>query len=148
MTNLSPSADELIQFISDFVRKRYEATHLPVDGTTLADGIRQHYPTLHSYADVGFTRLADAVREAERRGLLTRHREVQRRFRERRQGQCVFEPFRETPFRLHSAATVQMLRFPDRDWRQIQMCVSSSSFTGVVFLPTLRRHGWVQRCRR
>jgi hypothetical protein len=76
---LSPSLDGLLEFIRAEVSRHFEETRRPVDGASLAEVIRNRFSSL-SYAtlapDRGIQRLGDVIREAEKRGLLVRRRDV------------------------------------------------------------------------
>lgn len=67
---------DLLQFISDFVTQRYSEAGRRTNGAQLANAIRERFP-LMSWGQWGYTKLADAVREAEERGLVARNRAVQ-----------------------------------------------------------------------
>lgn len=69
------SVDELVEFIARSVREYHDKTGRRVDGSFLAHLVRTEYPNIN-YAQLGITRLGDAVRIAEVKGLLTRHRDV------------------------------------------------------------------------
>jgi len=65
----------IVQFIGQEVARHLSETGQPMDGATLANRIRQTYPTF-SYAQVGIERLGEAVKEAEQQGLVCRDRHV------------------------------------------------------------------------
>lgn len=69
------SLDTLLDFVSDFVKRRYESKGARTNGTMLAEAVRSRFPDF-SFADVGLTRLSDLIRVAEQRGALYRHRDV------------------------------------------------------------------------
>jgi hypothetical protein len=75
MKQPSPSLDELIKFITDLVVTQFQKHGVPTDGATLAEAIRQEFPDF-SFPDVGLSRLAEVIAEAELRGNLTRNRAV------------------------------------------------------------------------
>ncbi|MCK4658770.1 MAG: hypothetical protein KAV82_04540 [Phycisphaerae bacterium] len=77
MTDLASPKDvsELVQFITSFVSGRFRETGRRTTGAGLATAIRERFPNF-SYEQVGLTRLADAVRRAEKDGGLVRHRDV------------------------------------------------------------------------
>lgn len=68
--------DELVEFISNKVREHFEKSGQRMDGSLLAYTIRSEFPTI-DYTKLGLTRLGDAVRIAEKRGLINRHHDVQ-----------------------------------------------------------------------
>ena len=67
--------DELVSFISKCVQSHYEKTGRRLDGSILAHLVRTEFFGIN-YSTLGLTKLGDAVRIAEERGLLTRHRDV------------------------------------------------------------------------
>src|SRR4051812_39512176 len=69
------SVNELIQFMVGYVTEECARSGRSVNGPRLANAIRARYPTL-DYTQLGLTRLADAVRVAEREGLLRRNTAV------------------------------------------------------------------------
>ncbi len=71
-----PSVEELIQFISSFVREQFESAGRRTTGAALADAVRKRFPDL-SYDQLGLSKLADLVHLAEKAGALVRHRDVQ-----------------------------------------------------------------------
>jgi hypothetical protein len=69
------SLESLLSFISTYVVDHFRTTGRRTDGANIADAIRLRFPDF-AYEQVGLTRLSDAVSEAERRGLVIRHRDV------------------------------------------------------------------------
>ena len=67
--------DELIEFITAEVVRRWQQSAQGVIGPILADAIRARYPGL-SYSALGVERLADVIRITEERGHLIRNRGV------------------------------------------------------------------------
>ena len=67
---------ELLQFMASYVRNHLEKTGRRTTGAALADAIRQRFPGF-GFAQLGLSRLADAVHRAEEEGALVRHRDVQ-----------------------------------------------------------------------
>lgn len=70
-----PTLDDLLQFISSTVIDHFTRTKQRTDGAYLAEVIRAKWAGFN-YEQVGLSRLSDAVRAAEERGLITRHRDV------------------------------------------------------------------------
>jgi hypothetical protein len=69
------SLDELVAFIGEAVSKRFATTGRSTNGTYLADAIKARDPAFR-YEQLGLTRLGDAVRIAETRGLVHRDSSV------------------------------------------------------------------------
>ena len=67
---------ELAEFIGETVNQWHLETGRRIDGTNLASRVRRKYPDL-DYTSLGIVKLGDAVREAEKRELIIRHRDVQ-----------------------------------------------------------------------
>lgn len=67
--------NELLQFMTSYVRGHFEETGRRTSGAALADAIRQRFPGF-AFEQLGFSRLTDAVRRAEEAGGLVRHRDV------------------------------------------------------------------------
>lgn len=72
----SVTLDELLQFIADYVVEQYRTRGSRTDGATLADAIRDHFPGFQ-YEQVGLERLGRAISQAETKGLIVRHRDVE-----------------------------------------------------------------------
>jgi hypothetical protein len=71
----APSLNDIIAFITDEVKRLYERTQQPVNGTRLAEAIRYKFPDF-SFPAFGVERLADLVQLAEKQGLVIRNRAV------------------------------------------------------------------------
>lgn len=71
----SLSLDTILEFIATFCVQHYQKTGLRTDGAGLADAIRVRFPGF-KFSDIGLAKLADAIRIAEQRGLIVRHRDV------------------------------------------------------------------------
>jgi hypothetical protein len=74
-TSSQVSVDGLLAFIASYTVDHFKKTGRRTDGAVLAEAIRTHFPGF-SYEQVGLARLSDAVRIAEQRGLVIRHRDV------------------------------------------------------------------------
>ena len=70
-----PTLDELLQFISQTVVDHFTDTKQRTNGAYLAEAIRARWAGFN-YELVGLTRLSDAIRMAEERELIVRHRDV------------------------------------------------------------------------
>lgn len=70
-----PSLNELLQFISETVTDYFTRAKQRTDGAYLAEAIRTRW-TGFSYEQVGLNRLSDAIRLAEEKELIVRHRDV------------------------------------------------------------------------
>lgn len=69
------SRDSVVGFVASYTVEHFKNTGRRTDGAVLADAIREKFPEF-SYEQVGLGRLSDAVRVAEQRGLVIRHRDV------------------------------------------------------------------------
>lgn len=69
------SVDALLSFIAQFTVEHFKDTGRRTDGAVLAEEIRHKFPGL-TYKQLQLDRLSDAVRLAEQRGLVLRHRDV------------------------------------------------------------------------
>lgn len=69
------SRDGLVEFIASYTVEHFKSMGRRTNGAVLADAIREKFPEF-SYQQVGLERLSDAVRVAEQRGLVIRHRDV------------------------------------------------------------------------
>ena len=68
--------DHLVRFIATLVANRFKATELATSGAPLAEAVRKEFPDF-SYEKFGISKLADAVRAAEAKGLVQRDTSVQ-----------------------------------------------------------------------
>lgn len=68
--------EELINFIGQTVRENFEKHQTPTTGAKLAERVRARFPAT-IFADAGFEKLGDAVREASKRGLVVRNHAVE-----------------------------------------------------------------------
>ncbi|MEX1042318.1 MAG: hypothetical protein WDZ51_16925 [Pirellulaceae bacterium] len=71
----SVSLDTILDFISSFCIEHCQKTGRRTDGAGLADAIRLRFPGF-KFSDIGLEKLSGAVRIAEQRGLVVRHRDV------------------------------------------------------------------------
>jgi len=69
------SLDTLLDFIAAHTVEHFKNTGRPSHGAVLAEAIRATFPDF-SYQQIGLERLSDAIRVAEQRGVVTRHRNV------------------------------------------------------------------------
>lgn len=71
----SLSPDHVLEFVANYVRKWATEQGTRLDGSKLAVALHGEFHDF-TYAQIGFENLARLVDEAERRGLLIRHRDV------------------------------------------------------------------------
>lgn len=74
-TTQPSNIDELVNFVVEAVREQFDSTGRRLDGSFLAHLVRNRYPEI-DYAQLGLTKLGDAVRIAENSGRIVRHTDV------------------------------------------------------------------------